>query len=177
MNMKHRKVDLIKDNEIILKFHCEINYECENKETRNTSFQSYYNKWISIKSQTNEFLGNFKQSLCDARTLADIIEDDDSNIIAYIWVKFIDVKGYEIVIAEIEDLYVAKEFRGRGISVYLMQYIEKWAFEKKADILRSGTGASNHKSIKMHENFGFKPYRIEFEKIISKNKKDDTNVC
>jgi len=166
MKLKYRDIDLEKDIDTILLFHCKINYECESELAGKVPFDKYRRKWLEAKSQTDEFTEVLKQSMKDARTLAEIIEDDDKSIIGYIWVSFFDNKDYNLVVAEIQDIFISEANRGKGIGQTVMKHIEKWAFNNGVNILRSGTGSNNMKSIRLHENSGFKPYRIEFEKIL-----------
>lgn len=170
MKLIYRDIDLEKDIDSILLFHCKISYECESELAGKVSFDNYRRKWLKAKSQTDEFTEALKQSINDTRTLAKIIEDDDKSIIGYIWVIFFDNKDYNIVVAEIQDIFISEANRGKGIGQALMNYIENWAFDNGANILRSGTGSNNMKSIRLHEKSGFKPYRIEFEKILKRSK-------
>jgi len=166
MKLIYRDIDLEKDIDTILLFHCKINYECESELAGKIPFDLYQKKWLSFKVQTDEFTETMRQSLNDSRTVAKIIEDDERSVIGYIWVRFFDNKDYNIVVADIQDIFVSEENQDKGIGLILMNYIEKWAFDNGANILRSGTGSNNMKSIRLHEKSGFKPYRIEFEKIL-----------
>ncbi len=83
-----------------------------------------------------------------------------------IWVTFYDIKDYGLSIAEINEIAVTKQFRKSGIGTYAIEYSEKTAKIRGANIFRSGTGYGNIPSKEIHEHCGFKPYRIEYEKIL-----------
>lgn len=166
MGIGFRNIELERDRVLLLKYHCRINYECECEHGRSNTFETYYSKWLTVESQVNEFLESLKQSLNDPRTLAVIVLNEEQ-IIGYLWMTFTDLIDYKITIAELQDIFIEEEYRGKGIGVLLMDYSENRASKNGACILRSGTGADNIKSIKMHEKSGFKPYRIEFEKRLN----------
>lgn len=164
--MIHRNIDIVRDKDFLLELHCEINYECESAWGKGSSFSAYREKWMNSSSQIEEFTYYLSKSMEDKRTIAEIIEDDNGVAAAYIWVSFFDVKDYNISIAEIREIAVVKSHRRSGIGKYIMNYIEKKSKESGANVLRSGTGYDNCASKLLHEKSGFKPYRIEYEKIL-----------
>ena len=70
-----RKIDTEADKDILLDFHCRINYESETPWARTVPFEQYREKWLS-SSQTKTFLGDLAESMADERTIAEIWEDD-----------------------------------------------------------------------------------------------------
>jgi GNAT superfamily N-acetyltransferase len=162
--VRHRKIDISKDKDTLLEYHCEINYECESNFGKQMSYEMYRKKWLNTEKQVEEFFAALSNSMDDNRTIAEILEDDYGAALGYIWVTFTDITDYNLVIAEISEIAVSKQYRNTGIGIYAIEYIEKMVKIKGANILRSGTGFGNIPSKNLHEHCGFKPYRIEYEK-------------
>jgi len=131
---------------------------------RELSYGEYRKKWLGT-SQPKSFLADLEKTMNDKRTIAEILEDDDATA-GYIWVTFTDVKDYNITTAEIMDIAVATDYQRRGIGTMMLRYIEDLSRERGATLLRSDTGIENAASQKLHERFGFKPYRIHYEKVL-----------
>ena len=164
--IRHREIDIVKDREILFGFHCEINYECESDFAKETPYEIYRKKWLNTENQVKEYISTLSKSMDDNRTIADILEDENGIVLGYLWVTFSDIRDYNLSIAEINEIAVTKQFRKSGIGTYAIEYTEKIAKMRGANILRSGTGYGNVSSRGIHERCGFKPYRIEYEKIL-----------
>lgn len=164
--IRYRRIDIVKDREILLEFHCEINYECESDFAKKTPYEIYYQKWLNTENQVEEFISTLYKSMGDNRTIADILEDENGIVLGYIWVTFSDIRDYNLSIAEINEIAVTKQFRKSGVGTYAIEYSEKIAKMRGANILRSGTGYGNIPSREIHERCGFKLCRIEYEKIL-----------
>lgn len=120
--VKHRAIDVEGDGEILLGFHCRINYASETPYARRMTHEEYRRKWLST-SQPDSFLSHLAETMKDERKLAEILEDD-GEVAGYLWVAFIDVPGYEVTIAEIMDVAVSADDQHRGIGQRMMRYIE-----------------------------------------------------
>lgn len=151
------------DKELILDFHCEINYASETSWAREAPYEQYKDKWFST-SQPSQFFSHLLETQKDTRTIAEIIEDDNGKAIGYIWVIFHDVPDYHLTIAEIMDIFVIPEYRRTGLGTKLLNYIEDRARRSGANLLRSETGIENTASIELHRKHGFQTYRLLFEK-------------
>jgi len=162
--LRYRAVDVEKDKKILLEFHCRINYESETPYARTTSYEEYRKKWLST-SQPKEYLSHLAATMKDEKTMAEILEDKGSAV-GYLWVTFNEIRGYNLTIAEIMDIGVASSHQRRGIGLSMLRRIEKTAQQRGATLLRSDTGSGNTASQKLHEKFGFKLYKIHYEKII-----------
>jgi ribosomal protein S18 acetylase RimI-like enzyme len=162
--LRYRAVDVKRDKKILLEFHCRINYESETPYARTVPYEQYRKKWLST-SQSKEYLSNLAATMKDERTMAEILEDKGS-VVGYLWVTFSEIRGYDLTIAEIMDIAVASSHQRRGIGLSMLKRIEEAARQKGATLIRSDTGVENTASQKFHEKFGFKPYRIHYEKII-----------
>ncbi|PKM92454.1 MAG: hypothetical protein CVU81_00340 [Euryarchaeota archaeon HGW-Euryarchaeota-1] len=64
----------------------------------------------------------------------------------------------------IDDLFVKKEFRGRGISSKLKDVAIVWFKKKGVAYLSVGAFADNPASLAIYEKWGFFKYRTEFRK-------------
>lgn len=161
-----RTIDINRDRNVLLEFHCRINYESEIPYARTVPYDEYRKKWLTT-SQPKSFLSDLKRTMKDKRTMAEILEDDNQAV-GYLWVTFTDIRDYGITIAEIMDIAVAPDYQHRGIGTMMMGYIEKLARKQGATLLRSDTGIDNVASQKLHEGLGFRPYRIHYKNLFRK---------
>jgi Sortase and related acyltransferases len=102
----------------------------------------------------------------DSRTITEIIETDNNQTVAYLWVPFFADNESGFCFADVQDIYVEDDFRRAGVAAELMKYAEAKAKENGAKVIRSGTGSENHKSISLHEKMGYYQYRYDFEKLL-----------
>ena len=160
-----RSINIQTDKDVLLEFHCRIDYESECAWGRSKPYEQYRKKWFST-SQPESYLKDLAESMKDERTIAEIWEDEDS-VLAYLWVTFTNMPDYDISIAEINDIAVSPDFQRRGIALKLMAYIEQKARERGANLLRSGTGFENVASQGLHAKSGFQTYGIRYEKLLS----------
>lgn len=166
MKIRHRRIDIASDRDYVLEKHCETNYESDTPWQKEVSYACYREEWFSQKGQIDEFLEALAESMEEERTIADIILDDDEEVIGYLWVPFFPEDHIGLTFAEVNDLYVEPAFRNQGIATYLMQYAENHARKNHAKVLRSSSGSGNHKSIAMHKKLGYSPYRYSYEKLL-----------
>jgi len=163
-----RKIDIKADKDTLLELHCRINYESESPWARTVPFEQYREKWLST-SQTKTFLGDLAESMADERTITEIWEDDHV-CVGYLWVTFSSVRDYNLTIAEVRDIAVVEEYQRRGIGRRMLEHAEQLARDRGAHLLRSETGTDNTASQGLHVNFAFKPYRIQYEKLLTNEK-------
>ena len=161
---QYRIIDISNDRDILLEFHCRINYESETPYARKMPYEQYREKWLST-SQPESYLSHLGETMKDERTMAAILEDDGI-VVGYLWVMFTDIEGYSITIAEVMDFAVALGHQRRGTGLKMMRHIEEIARERGATLLRSGTGIENVASQKLHEKTGFEAYRIHYERVL-----------
>ncbi len=166
MEIIHRKIDFKNDKDYILERHCRINYECDCPWKRKTPYDEYRAEWFSCSKQLSDFYTYFKESSEDKRTISEIIETPDGNIVGYLWVPFIKDTESGFSFADIQDIYIEEEYRNKGIAASLLRYSEEKAKSNGAKVIRSGTGCENIKSIALHKSLGFYQYRYEFEKLL-----------
>jgi len=161
---RYRAIDVKRDRDLLLEFHCRVNYDSETPYARTASYEQYRKKWLST-SQPEAFLSHLVETMKDERTMAEILEYNGSTV-GYLWVKFTDIHDYIITVAEVMDIAVAPDYQRRGIGSKMLRHIQETARKRGANLLRSDTGVDNIASQKLHEKSGFKPYRIHYEKII-----------
>jgi ribosomal protein S18 acetylase RimI-like enzyme len=131
---------------------------------RKLPYERYREKWLST-SQPESFLSDLAKTMKENRTIAEILEIDNAKV-GYLWVTFTDVQDYGMTIAGIMDIAVARDYQRRGIGTAMLRHVEELAKERGATLLRSDTGIENLASQKLHGSFGFKPYRIHYEKVL-----------
>ena len=166
MKLIRRKINLESDKDYVLERHCRISYESDCPWKREMSYEDYRAEWFSLQGQTNGFLDALAESMNDARAIAEIIENESNEIIAFLWVSFFEDVESGFCFADVQDIYVEDKFRTMGIASLLMKYAEDKARESGAKVIRSGTGCENVKSIGLHEKLGYYQYRYEFEKLL-----------
>ena len=89
--IKIRPVDVNADKEILLEFHCCINFESESSWAKAISYPKYREKWLST-DQPESFLADLRKSMSDPRTIAEIWEEEDATI-GYVWATFTEVRA------------------------------------------------------------------------------------
>lgn len=166
MNFVHRNIDFEKDRDYILERHCRVNYACDSPWARETPYPNYRSEWFSLTGQVSGFYSYLERSAQDNRTIAEIIETKEGRIVGYLWVPFCEDKESGLCFADIQDIYIEKEFRRHGVATQLYKYAEANARRNNAKVIRSGTGVCNSAAIQLHERLGFAVYRYEFEKLL-----------
>jgi len=160
-----RRIDIDTDRDKLLESHCTINYASESPWVRKVPYDEYLKKWLST-SQSEFFFKDLAESMADERTISELWEDSGT-VVGYLWVIFIDLVGFNLTVAEIKDIAVIEDYRRRGIARQMLEYAENKAIERGADIFRSEAGLENLASQQLHSGFGFKPYRLLYEKLLA----------
>ena len=165
MSLRHRDADLSHDRDLLLDYHCHTDYVSESPLETLPEYADYRAAWLE-SPQPEEYLSALRQTVQDPRGLVKLLLDEDNTPIGYFWVTFTDVPSYNFAFAEIQDLYVVEGQRRTGLGSAVLAYVEVKVKEAGVRVLRSGTGAGNTASIRLHEKGGFRMYRYEFEKRI-----------
>ncbi len=160
----YRVIDPEQDRDLLLEFHCRINYESETPYARSIPYETYRAQWLST-SQPATFLAHLSESKQDERTVAEFLEEDGVAV-GYLWTVFYDLPDYDLIIAEVMDIGVAPDHQRRGLGRKLLQHAEDMARREGATLLRSDTGIENVASQQLHEKLEFRPYRICYEKVL-----------
>jgi len=153
------------DRDFILEMHCLASFESDSPWARSVGLAHYRQKWHSTP-QPQSFLETLQASRADGRTLVDIWEEADARV-GYLWVTFLEIEGYGLTVAEVNELAVTSTAQRRGIGTKMLQRAEAHARERGADILRSDTGIENVPSQKLHEKVGFDAYHLQYEKRLT----------
>ena len=165
-NLKHFRIDLNTDRDYILERHCRVSYECNTPWARNLSYERYRADWFANTGQREEFLSSLRESMDDARTVAEIIKTESGETIGYLWVPFHAVAASSMCWADVQDIYIEEAYRRIGMASRLMDYAEQSAKRNGAKVIRSGTGCENFKSQGLHRKLGYYQYRFEYEKML-----------
>jgi GNAT superfamily N-acetyltransferase len=161
--MNIRKIDLVKDRQTLLDFHCTINYTSAVPVVRRAyTSEQFREMWMTSRGP-DEFISALATSLKDHRTIAEFWENGDT-VAAYVWVILHDWPGDPD--AEINDILIVPEFQRRGIATQMIKHVEDLAHERGATVLRSGTGIENMASRELHAKLGFQTCHMDFEKEI-----------
>ncbi len=162
--MDYRRIDIVRDKDTLLEFHCRINYASETPYARRMPYERYRARWLST-SQPEGFLSHLAETMQDERTLAEFLEEHDV-VVGYLWLTFHDLLDYDLIIAEVMDLAVAPAYQRRGIGLELLRRAEEVARRQGATLLRSDTGSENVASQRLHEKLEFRLYKLHYEKVL-----------
>ena len=157
-------VNVDKDRDILLKLHCEANYESETPWVRQMSYETYREEWAA-SGQSETYLASLSSSLDDSRTIAELWRDDGEDV-GYVWVTFHDVDGYGLTFAEVDDITVLQSHRRRGVGDAMLQHVESLAKERGAIWIRAETGIEAAASHALHAKRGFYQFRVGFEELL-----------
>ena len=163
--LRHVPIDVERDRDYILERHCRNNYESDCPWARAVSYEEYRARWFAWPGQQDGFLSALRDSMRDERTIAEIIQTESGETVAYLWVPF-HGEDELFIGAEVYEIYVEEGFRRNGIATYLMQYAEDMANRNGAKVIRSGTGCENTRSQGLHAKMGYYQYRFEYEKVL-----------
>jgi diamine N-acetyltransferase len=99
---------------------------------------------------------------------AGFVAVDEGKIIGYLVGGNTKVENYRKVpkVAELDNMFVLKAYRGKGIGTMLHNAFLKWCEEKKVKILRVQATAQNIKAINFYRKNGFKDYTLILENKI-----------
>lgn len=164
--LRYRPIDLEKDRDALLEFHCEIIYSSGTPSDRKRPYEEYREKWMST-TQPDSYIRRLKETMKDVRNFAEFLEDEEGRLAGYLWVVFEDIEGYSTTVAYVMDLGVTADFRRQGTAMEMLEHIEEEVRSRGATILRSDTGIENEASQNLHEKFGFKTYHIMYEKSLT----------
>jgi len=160
--LSYRPANLDTDRDFIIAMHILGNFENDPASLRLGDINAY-RAWWGHAAQASEFLEVIGETLQDERTIAEVWQED-SRPVGFLWVVFSRIAGYEMTVAEINDIEVAPTHQRLGIGTMILQHAEDLARERGADLLRSETGVENQGSLALHRKLGFVPYRTRFEK-------------
>ena len=166
MELIHRPIDFVADREYVLERHCRINYACDSPWATEISYDEYREQYFAMVDYMNKFWDEFEDGAKDTRTIAEIVENEAGDKVAYLWVAFHEEQASGFSYADVQDIYVEEEYRQMGIASQLMEYAEEKAKENGVKVIRSGTGIGNTKSFGLHNKLGYHQYRYEFEKLL-----------
>jgi|SRR3989344_642105 len=107
-----------------------------------------------IKNEFREILSNPKRVL--------LIIEEDKTIKGFIIGTLIK-NNYQCN-SYLDEIYVDKNFRRKGLSKLLLNEFAKWSKLKKAKIMRLGVNVNNKKAMKLYNKIGFEIKHYEMKK-------------
>ena len=94
------------------------------------------------------------------------VVEKDGKIIGYLCGGLCDKISYRkpAKCAELENMFIDKKFRNKGLGFIMTKDFLKWCKSKKVDCISTRASAQNKLSIKFYRNFDFKDYDLILEK-------------
>jgi ribosomal protein S18 acetylase RimI-like enzyme len=101
-----------------------------------------------------------------------IVVEIDNKIIGYGSGAILDPMDWRIPkkIAELDNLVIAEEFRGKGIGTKILEMFEEWCREKNVDLMHIEVNTQNDKAINRYKKSGFTEYNLILEKPVPKER-------
>jgi len=86
-----------------------------------------------------------------------LVAEEKGHLIGYIWVKthFLNYLKPKKKVGYINELFVKKEFRGKGVSSKLMEKVLDWFKGQRIGFVSLGVFAQNSAAINLYKKFGF----------------------
>ena len=110
---------------------------------------------------------NFYEKLINNENACILVAKSDEIIIGYVY-GFIQDNGrvFDKKIAQLDAIFVKKEYRGNGIAKSLIQELTKWANEQGASYIELSVCNENEKAIYLYKNEGFEDSKFILRKKI-----------
>jgi len=162
MNIREAKLkdlqQLYKLRRIFAKFHDDLMIR------KNPKVKPYRKK---VKNITY-FMRRKLEASIRAKNKAIIVAEDDSKILGYCMLEIKrNSPGFKLErVGHINQIFVRKEFRGKGIGSELMKAAVKWFKERKIKHLSLKVYAGNEKAYDIYKRWGFFDYATEMRKNI-----------
>lgn len=98
-----------------------------------------------------------------------LVVEDDGELVGYAVGTLRGSEDYrdDLLIAELESMYLEKDYRSDGLGSELMERFEEWALSQEADRIRTEVTAQNSKGIEFYRKNGLQGYAEIMEKDIS----------
>lgn len=121
---------------------------------------SYSLEWSFSETGTNYF----KRVISKSNGICFVVEEK-GEIVGYLAaVSYNNSARVGKLVAELDNMYVDENFRGKKVGSQLVKEFEKWAKDISAQILRVGAIAQNTNAIEFYKSQGFFAHEIVLEK-------------
>ena len=99
-----------------------------------------------------------------------LIAEKGGGAIGYLIGGVAEPEDYRTVdkIAEVENMYIEKEFQGQGIGTQLDKQFEDWCRKNKVEIIKYVASFGNIEAIQFYKKHGAKEVNITLEKKLNK---------
>lgn len=157
MNHTIRKAN-ISDLESIQKLN-QLLCELERKEYDHTTSTEF-----SLSESGREY---FSENL-NAQDSFALVAESEGKIVGYFLGSIKEPEDYRIIksIAEVDNMYIEENMRGKGIGKEFIRLFENWCRERKIERIKFVASAKNTKAIAVYEACGAEKYNIVLEKIL-----------
>jgi len=122
-------------------------------------------KIVSTSAQENG--GSLFEQAVDSPTSAIFLAEETGKYIGIITVNALPQVRYGRFIAKIEEMFVYPEFQGKGVSVQLLEAVERWTKEKGIKFVRLDSGNELARAHGFYEKMGFRHYAKGYEKKLA----------
>jgi ribosomal protein S18 acetylase RimI-like enzyme len=95
-----------------------------------------------------------------------LVAKEGPDSVGYLVGAIIEPEDYRTIrtIAELENMFIVENYRGKGIGGKLSKQFEDWCKERKVQIIRYVASAQNIEAIKFYQAHGSKKVNITLEK-------------
>ena len=138
------------------------------EDIKNLNQKLFYNDYLFDKtldlawpSKNKKY---FKKHILDKNSLTQVAEDK-GKIIGYAIGSITKAESYRIIkhFAELENMLIIKNYRGKGIGTKLILNFLQWAKNKGIKRTRMIASADNKEAIALYKKIGFKEHNIILE--------------
>jgi len=92
------------------------------------------------------------------------VAEMNGEIVGYLTAAKKEVPSYRnVTVADLENIFVKKEFRSHGVGKMLMNKFKEWAKEIKMDKVAVNVFALNDRAIEFYKREGFTPQDLDLE--------------
>lgn len=101
-------------------------------------------------------------------TACAFVVEDDGRIVGYLVGGICKVESYRNALksAELDNMFVLEECRGKGVGGMLYDSFVQWCKEKDVKMLRVNASAGNEGAIGFYRKVGFEDYSLTLERKI-----------
>jgi ribosomal protein S18 acetylase RimI-like enzyme len=129
-----------------------------------------FDKSLNLKWSNNEGKSYFKDKICQKDGFVWVAEDE-KKIVGYLCGGICDRKDYrkKAKYAELENIFIADQYRSQGLGRKLVDFFIKWCKAKKVNYISVTASANNKLAIDFYQKHGFKDYDLTLEMLIKES--------
>ncbi|MFW5746050.1 MAG: N-acetyltransferase family protein [Nanoarchaeota archaeon] len=115
-----------------------------------------------------EAAGYYREAIEDEETHAVFLAWDGPVPVGYLLGGLVAEETWRDVslMAELANMFIAPQYRGRGIGTHLMDAFIEWSEEHGVSRIKVIASAQNHRAIDFYRGAGFRDYTISLERTV-----------